>query len=53
MMINIMHKAMQEAEQRKAKDIEKKKKRLGIEKMIDKKRRNNKLLWFNQYWTIY
>ena len=44
MMLSILHRAMQEAEQGKAKDLEKKEKRLGIKKMIDKRRRNNKLL---------
>lgn len=44
--------AMQEAEQEKAKDMEKRRKGLGIEKVIGKKRKNNELLWSDQYWTI-
>lgn len=44
--------AMQEAEQDKAKDMEKRRKGLGIEKLIGKKRKNNELLWSDQYWTI-
>lgn len=47
-----MHGAIQEAEQGKAKDMEKRQKRLGIEKMIEKRRRNNELLWSNQYRKI-
>ena len=45
MMLGITHKAMQEAEWGKAKDMKKKMKELHIEKMMDKKKRNNKLLW--------
>lgn len=44
---NITYAAIQEATQKRMKKIEERLKKLNIEKIIDKMRRNSELLWSN------